>query len=258
MSLFARSLILVALAAAVAHAQGLESRRVRVGSVEEAQRTSSSARVLPPAAGQPVIASGQLPTGTVSRANYLDSNTPLAPAARREEEAPLPIRKPLVQPRLAPQTSRAQGGGAAISTVVGSLIVVLGSFLLLAWLSRKAAPRGLTPLPAEVVESLGRTALNARQQMQLIRVGRKLVLLSITPHGAEPLTEITDAEEVERLCGLCRQQAPGSVSQSFRQVLSQYAREPAPGGFVGAASESRREVAQRGGRSSRYAEEEHV
>jgi flagellar biogenesis protein FliO len=59
--------------------------------------------------------------------------------------------------------------------------------------------------------------------MQLIRCGQKLLLLSVTPSGAETLTEIKEPDEVARLVGLCRQSQPGSASQAFRHVFQQFA-----------------------------------
>jgi flagellar biogenesis protein FliO len=106
--------------------------------------------------------------------------------------------------------------------------VVLAVFFLLAWLTRRTASQAQTLLPAEVVECLGRTPLAPRQQLQLVRVGHKLVLLSVTAGEARALTEVTDPDEVNRLHGLCRQQQPGSITASFRQVLNQSAREGTP------------------------------
>jgi hypothetical protein len=94
--------------------------------------------------------------------------------------------------------------------------------------------------------------------MQLIRLGNKLILLSVTPSGAETLTEITDIDEVNRLAGLCQQGRSGSISATFRQVLSQYADEPAPGGFVGDPSLSQADVANRSPRGKRRREEHHA
>lgn len=109
---------------------------------------------------------------------------------------------------------------------------MLALFFLVAWISRRAAPRGMAPLPGEVMESLGRAPLVGRQQAQLLRIGKKLVLVSITAGGVEPITEITDPMEVDRLSALCQQTRPGSITDSFRNVLSQYASEPATRGFV--------------------------
>lgn len=113
-----------------------------------------------------------------------------------------------------------------MTTAVGSLGLVVAVFLIFVWATRKAAPRSMTPLPPEVVESLGRTPLAGRQQMHLVRVGTKLILLSVTSTETRTLTEITDAAEVDRLAGLCQQNRPGSITATFRQVLSDAGRAP--------------------------------
>ena len=95
-----------------------------------------------------------------------------------------------------------------MATVGGSLAVVLGLFLLVAWVMRKASPRSSSALPGEVFEVLGRAPLAGRQQVHLLRCGSKLLLVSITPAATETLTEVTDPVEVDRLAGLCRQAHP--------------------------------------------------
>jgi flagellar biogenesis protein FliO len=125
-------------------------------------------------------------------------------------------------------------------TVGGSLCVVLGVFLVVVWCTKRFAPPGSSALPKEAIESLGRAPLTARQQMQLIRVGNKLLLVALTPAGVEPLTEVTDATEVEHLLGLCRRGQKGSSTEVFRQTLAQLAEEPAPRGFVGISTTNSR------------------
>ena len=109
----------------------------------------------------------------------------------------------------------------AMFTAGGSLAIVLGLFLFVAWAMRKAAPRGSLLLPKEVFEVLGRAPLGARQQVQLLRCGNKLLLVSITPGGAETLTEVTDPVEVDRIAGICQQTHPKSATKAFRQVFQQ-------------------------------------
>ncbi len=122
--------------------------------------------------------------------------------------------------------------GAGV-TVVGSLCAVLGVFLVVVWCSKKFSPPGASILPQEAFELLGRAPLSARQQLQLIRVGHKLLLVSLSPTGVEPLTEITDATEVEHLISLCRRGKSNSSTTIFLQTLSELSNEPAPRGFVG-------------------------
>jgi flagellar biogenesis protein FliO len=116
---------------------------------------------------------------------------------------------------------------SAMFTVGGSLSIVLGLFLVVAWAMRKTAPRGTNRLPKEVFEILGRAPLGARQQVQLLRYGSKLLLVSITPHGTETLTEVTDPLEVDRIAGICQQGNPKSSTAAFRQVFQQVATKPA-------------------------------
>jgi flagellar biogenesis protein FliO len=88
-------------------------------------------------------------------------------------------------------------------------------------------------LPTDVVSVLGRVPLAARQVAQLLRVGNKLVLVSLTPGGAKTLTEVTDPVEVDRIVGMCQQLNPHSTTKAFEQVFQQLSRESAPNGFLG-------------------------
>ena len=157
-----------------------------------------------------------------------------APAAF---EGAIPLSRPRIDADRVPNREGRGGvSGGMLITVLSSLAIVLSVFFLVLWAMRRAVPAGLAVLPNEVIESLGRAPLNARQQMQLIRLGNRLLLLSVTPQGAETLAEITDRSEVDRLAGLCHQNRAGSASATFRQVLTQFASEPTPAGFVGDAS----------------------
>jgi flagellar protein FliO/FliZ len=114
-------------------------------------------------------------------------------------------------------------GLPSTATIAGSLAIVLGIFLLFAWMIRRVAPQGLTRLPNEAFEVLGRAPLAGRQNVHMLRCGNKLLLVSITPAGTETLTEITDPQEVDRLAGLCRQSSPHSSTAAFRQIFEQLA-----------------------------------
>lgn len=146
-------------------------------------------------------------------------------------------------------SSVAPGGLNMVLTTGGAVVLVVGLIFVLAWVVRRAAPRGSLPLPAEVVEVLGRTALAHRQQVHLVRCGRKLLLVSVTPDGAETLTEITDPVEVDRMLGLCRQSRPDSSTAAFRQMFEQYGHQ---GEDVSAADDGGVDLSQaRGGRAGR-------
>ena len=118
-------------------------------------------------------------------------------------------------------------------TVASALAMVVGLFLLFAWLLRRGWKGATKSLPADVVSVLGRVPLAAKQYADLLRVGNKLVLVAQTPTGPTTLTEVTDAVEVDRLVGLCQQADPRSTTKAFEQVFRQLAREPVPRGFLG-------------------------
>ena len=171
------------------------------------------AQELPPA---PPSASARLPVRLVEKPVHAAA-TIAAPAA----DSALPL-KPLQKPSgEANGRFRAGSAGNAVTKVITSLAVVLGLFLLGVLILRKANTRGGAMLPGEVVQTLGRAPLSGRQEMHLVRVGNKLLLLSVTATGAETLTEITEPEEIDRLAGICRQSHPDSITASFREILWQ-------------------------------------
>ncbi len=94
-------------------------------------------------------------------------------------------------------------GGLNISKMLGSLALVLGGYFGFVWLMRKISPASNSQLPVEVVQILGRTAFGSRQNLQLVRLGSKLVLLLNGPEGTHPIGEITDPAEVQHLISLC-------------------------------------------------------
>lgn len=120
-----------------------------------------------------------------------------------------------------------------IYKIASALAIVVGLFLVFAWFLRRGARRVSSTLPADVVCVLGRVPLAARQFADLLHVGNKLVLVASSSAGPATLTEVTDAAEVDRLVGLCRQADPHSTTKAFEQVFRQLARDPAPTGFLG-------------------------
>ena len=113
-----------------------------------------------------------------------------------------------------------QAARHGVTTLI-SLAVVLGLFFAVVWVLRPA-PHASRRLPAEVIEVLGQTTLGHRQQAQLVRLGRTLLLIGVSPAGAETLAEVTDASEVDRLAALCRGPNAASAGPNFRDVLQNF------------------------------------
>jgi flagellar biogenesis protein FliO len=121
----------------------------------------------------------------------------------------------------------------AMYTTGAALAIVVGLFLLCAWALRRGARNSVNLLSTDVAQVLGRVPLADRQFAELIHVGNKLVLVSVTASGAETLTEITDPLEVDRLLGLCKQHEARSSTAEFDEVFRELAEESAPDAFLG-------------------------
>ncbi|MBA3484468.1 MAG: flagellar biosynthetic protein FliO [Pirellulales bacterium] len=121
----------------------------------------------------------------------------------------------------------------SLSTAGVGLAVVIGLFLVCMMMLRRGGPKANGALPSDAFAVLGRAPLTPQTFAHLLRVGNKLVLVAMTPGGVQPLTEVTDPMEVDRLTGLCASGRGHGPSAEFQQVLAQLSREPARG-FLGA------------------------
>lgn len=95
-------------------------------------------------------------------------------------------------------------GDDRFKKVFGSLAIVIGGYLGLVWLMRKFNISTNRGIPSEVIEVIGNAPFGPRKNLQLVRLGSKLLLLMNGPEGTHPVGEITDADEVEYLISLCK------------------------------------------------------
>lgn len=170
------------------------------------------------------------------------SPVPVAPqpGAPARQSAPLASGNPHQPVPLAAKGSRSQVGAdeprevrsspldsrKLATRTAAALAVALGLFAALSvTLHKRGRPQGVL-LPSEAVQVVGRTMLPNRQPLLLLRCGSKLLLVAITPGGAETLTEISEAREVNHLLAICEQASPHGASAAFRQVLEQLSGDP--------------------------------
>ena len=112
-----------------------------------------------------------------------------------------------------------------IITVGGTLLIVIASFFILALFLRKVSPQGNRALPKEALECLGRYYLTQKHQVQLLRVGSRIVLVSVMPEGVSTLAEITEPDEAVALLGLCRRLDTNSATEFFRKTVANLSEE---------------------------------
>lgn len=106
-------------------------------------------------------------------------------------------------------------GSSDISRMLGSLTLVLGVYFTFVWLMRRFNPGSNSGIPSEVIEVMGQIPFGPKRELQLVRLGSKLLLLMSSPEGTHSIGEITDPDEVEYLTGLCpgkRQKKTGSYA----------------------------------------------
>lgn len=115
-------------------------------------------------------------------------------------------------------------GDFDLGRMLGSLAIVLGGYFGLVALMRFINP-SKGGVPTEVLELLGTVPLAPRKQLQIVRLGSKLLLLVDSEEGTHPIGEISDPEEVEYLASLCpgRKKTRRSVASRIRSVTTRQA-----------------------------------
>lgn len=123
------------------------------------------------------------------------------PAAGDFENTPLVFpdntRSPLRQGRRSVST-------LSIFSVLFYVFLICAAFLFLMWLIKRYLPghRQLFSHPA--LEVLGRTHLDQRRYLSLVRVGRRILVVGVTPDAISPLAEVGDGLEVAEIMELAR------------------------------------------------------
>ncbi len=101
-------------------------------------------------------------------------------------------------------TIKQKANSPDLRRMLGSLALVVGGYLALVVVLRKFGGSGQRGIPAEVVSVLGNLPYGHKQNLRLVRLGSKLVLLLNGPEGTHPIGEITNPDEVEYLASLCQ------------------------------------------------------
>lgn len=107
-----------------------------------------------------------------------------------------------------------------VISIAGSLLIVVAAFFLLVIFFRKVSPQGNRPLPKEAFECLGRYFLTQKHQLQVLRLGNRIVLVSVMPDGVSALAEIADPDEAVSFLGLCRRLDTDSATEVFRRTVA--------------------------------------
>jgi flagellar biogenesis protein FliO len=118
--------------------------------------------------------------------------------------------------------TRAKTSAGGWWTTLGGLLAVLAMVFLTAKIVKRSVPAAQKTLPPEVVQVLGRKALDYRHTVHLVRFGSRLLMIGISQEGMTTLSEITDQVEIDYLAGLCKPSEAASVAHSFNQLFQRF------------------------------------
>ncbi|MCY2955383.1 MAG: flagellar biosynthetic protein FliO [Planctomycetota bacterium] len=114
--------------------------------------------------------------------------------------------------------------------IVGALGIVLGAIFGVRWLGRRFFGLPTARSSSGAIQVLGRSILSPKQQLMLVQVGRRIVLVADCGAQMNALCEISDPDEVAALSGQIQQRKGDSMSSSFLSFLG---RAEAPYGASG-------------------------
>ncbi len=121
----------------------------------------------------------------------------------------------------APAAAQPLDTAADLSHVVLALAVVIAIIFGLRWVARRMALVPAVGRPGRGVRVLSRTVLSPKQQVLLLQVGKRVLVVGDGGAGGmRPLCEITDPDEVAALVGEARSaDAAAAPSKSFSSLF---------------------------------------
>jgi flagellar biogenesis protein FliO len=105
------------------------------------------------------------------------------------------------------------------------LLVVLAAIVGGAIAVRRFFPRTNRLGGGGVINLLASHYLSGRQSLCLVRLGRRAILLGVTPERITPVAEINDAEELADLVSAVERRRPNSFSSAFARFCARDHRE---------------------------------
>lgn len=110
--------------------------------------------------------------------------------------------------------------GNWILNTITALGVVIGLILLMRLGINKATGRSLIGGRNGAVTVLSRTSISPRNQVMLLRMGHRILVVSEGSNGMNTLADVVDPDEVAQLLATVSANQPGSITQSFNQLLN--------------------------------------
>ncbi len=112
-----------------------------------------------------------------------------------------------------------------ISRLLLALGLVLGAILLLRWIGQRVLLKNGGLRGNKAITVVSRSVLSPKQQVIMLRVGKRLIVVGDSGGQMSPLCEISDPDEVAGLIGETGKEPEGKAGKSFRAIFRR-AEEP--------------------------------
>lgn len=171
-----------------------------------------------------------------------------AAALAPTEAAPPSVEKGVIR-RSTDSTASTRPAGAITPTagafdttrVVLSLLIVLTLIFALRWLSQRLFGKTVASRSSRAVQVLSRNVISPKQQVLVVQVGRRLVVVGDSGQQMNPLCEITDPDEMAALIGQLHEEKRESTAIPFGSLFgragSNFEKETEPQRLVDVAEE---------------------
>ena len=108
---------------------------------------------------------------------------------------------------------------SSVLRVVGALGVVLGCIFIVRYAGKKILGLQTPGASNGVIQVLCRIPISPRQQLMLIQIGRKMILLANCGTSMNAVCEITDPDEVAALAGQLQERRRTSATSAFLSLF---------------------------------------
>lgn len=118
-----------------------------------------------------------------------------------------------------------QPQGLDYSRVLAALGIVIGLIFVLRWFGRFFFPAATGRARGRAVEVLSRSPISHKQQIMLLRVGQRLIVVGDSGGQLSSLCEITDSDEVAAMIGQLRDEKLQIPKRAFGAMFGKSRQE---------------------------------
>jgi flagellar protein FliO/FliZ len=116
-------------------------------------------------------------------------------------------------------TTAPAGTQISLTRMILSLVVVVGVILALRWGGVKLFNGSSSVKGSRAMQVVSRSIISPKQQLMLVQVGRRLVVVGNSGTHLATLAEITDADEVAELLGQAQRDKSETIGKTFGSLM---------------------------------------